>query len=291
VWLPCNYDSHMATGNVVITGASTGIGEACALRLDSLGFRVFAGVRKPADGEALKSRASERLSPVMLDVTSEESIAGAVRTVGDIPLAGLVNNAGIVVAGPLELVPMALWRKQFEVNVLGQVAVTQAFLPLLRKGQGRIVNMGSVGGRSALPCSGPYCSSKFALEGLNDSLRMELRHLGISVSIVEPGAIRTPIWDKSLAGATESMSALPAHLLELYRGILDKLTAAAAHAAKNASPAEDVAKAVEHALTASKPKTRYVVGKDAKLRMWLMHLPDRTVDSMILKQINSMRVE
>jgi NAD(P)-dependent dehydrogenase (short-subunit alcohol dehydrogenase family) len=281
----------MATGNIVVTGASTGIGEACALRLDSLGFRVFAGVRKPVDGDALKSKASERLTPVILDVTSEESIAGAVRMAGDVPLAGLVNNAGIVVAGPLELVPMAMWRKQFEVNVLGQVAVTQAFLPMLRAGRGRIVNMGSVAGRSALPFSGPYCSSKFALEGLTDSLRMELREWGISVSIVEPGAIRTPIWEKSLTGATESMSAVPAHLLELYRTILSKMTTAAAQAEKHASPVEDVVKAVEHALTAAKPKTRYVVGSDAKMRMKLNYLPDRTIDSLILKKLNSIRIE
>jgi NAD(P)-dependent dehydrogenase (short-subunit alcohol dehydrogenase family) len=281
----------MATGNIVVTGASTGIGEACALRLDSLGFRVFAGVRKPADGDALKSKASERLTPVILDVTSEESIAGAVHAVGDVPLAGLVNNAGIVVAGPLELVPMAMWRKQFEVNVLGQVAVTQAFLPMLRAGRGRIVNMGSVAGRSALPYSGPYCSSKFALEGLTDALRMELREWGISVSIVEPGAIRTPIWEKSVTGATETMSAVPAHLLELYRTILAKMTAIVAEAEKHASPVEDVVKAVEHALTAAKPKTRYVVGSDAKMRMKLNFLPDRAIDSLILKKLNSTRVE
>src|SRR5882724_4992015 len=114
----------MATENIVITGASTGIGEACALRLDALGYRVFAGVRKLADGEALRKKCSDRLSPVILDVTSQESIGAAVRIVGDIPLAGLVNNAGIVVAGPVELVPIAMWRKQFEVNVIGQVAVT-----------------------------------------------------------------------------------------------------------------------------------------------------------------------
>jgi len=281
----------MATGNIVITGASSGIGAACAIRLDRIGFRVFAGVRKPADGEALQEKASERLTPVLLDVTSEHSIARAVRAIGDAPLAGLVNNAGIVVAGPVELVPIAEWRKQFEVNVIGQVAVTQAFLPALRAGRGRIVNMGSVAGRSALPCSGPYCSSKYALEGLTDSLRMEMRQWGISVSIVEPGAIRTPIWNKSLTGANESMAALPPALLDLYRPILAKVTAGAALAEKNAIAPEDVAKAVEHALTAAKPKTRYVVGNDAKLRMRLNYLPDRAIDSLILKKLNSIRVE
>src|SRR5258708_25769309 len=179
----------MATGNIVITGASTGIGAACGLGLEGVGYGVFAGVRKAGDGEALKKKSSERLSPVMLDVTNEESIADAVRTVGDVPLAGLVNNAGIVVPGPLELVPIAMWRKQLEVNVIGQVAVTQAFLPMLRAGCGRIVNMGSVAGRSALPFSAPYCASKFALEGLTDSLRMEFRRFFIAVSIVAPSGL------------------------------------------------------------------------------------------------------
>jgi NAD(P)-dependent dehydrogenase (short-subunit alcohol dehydrogenase family) len=281
----------MATGNIVITGASTGIGEACALRLDGLGYRVFAGVRKLADGEALKKKSSDRLSPVMLDVTNDESIAAAVRTIGDVPLAGLVNNAGIVVAGPLELIPIAMWRKQLEVNVIGQVAVTQAFLPMLRTGHGRIVNMGSVAGRSAVPFSGPYCASKFAMEGLTDSLRMELRQFGISVSIVEPGAVKTPIWEKTSASANEYMGAVPAHLLELYWSMLGKLRVAAAEAGKQGVAAEEVAKAVEHALTSAKPKTRYVVGSDAKLRMKLIHLPDRLVDSLILKKLNSIRTE
>ncbi len=261
------------------------------MRLDAMGYRVLAGVRKLADGEALKKKCSDRLSPVILDVTSEESIGAAVRIIGDIPLAGLVNNAGIVVAGPVELVPIAMWRKQFEVNVIGQVAVTQAFLPMLRAGRGRIVNMGSVAGRSAVPFSGPYCSSKFALEGFTDSLRMELRQLGISVSIVEPGAVKTPIWEKTSASANEYLSAVPAHLLELYRSMLGKLRVAAAEAGKHGIPPEEVVKAVEHALTSPRPKTRYVVGRDAKIRMRLIQFPDRLVDSLILKKLNSVRAE
>ena len=281
----------MVSGNIVITGASSGIGRACALHLDQLGFHVFAGVRNPADGDALKSKSSERLSPILLDVTSEHSIARAVRSIGDAPIAGLVNNAGIVVGGPLEMIPIALWRKQFEVNVIGQVAVMQAFLPLLRAGRGRMVNIGSIAGRSALPFTSPYCSSKFALEGITDSLRMELRQWGISVSIVEPGAVRTPIWEKSLADANEALSAAPPHLIELYAPLLAKIMAATALAAKQAAPVEDVVKAVEHALTAPKPKTRYVVGNDAKLRIKLNWLPDLARDSLIMKKINSIRAE
>jgi len=281
----------MATGNVVITGASTGIGEACALRLDALGFRVFAGVRKQNDGDALRKKSSDRLTPVLLDVTSEQSIAAAVQQVGSGPLAGLINNAGVVVAGPVELVPLAEWRRQFEINFIGVVAVTQAFLPMLRAGRGRIVNMGSVAGRSALPFSGPYSSSKFALEGLTDSLRMEMKQWGVEVSIVEPGAIRTPIWGKSLSGANETLSGTRPELLDLYRPMLAKITTGAALAEKGASPVEDVVKAVEHAMMAAKPKTRYVVGSDAKLRIRLKMIPDRTMDSLMLKKLNSLRTE
>src|SRR5439155_3574156 len=148
------------TKSIVITGASTGIGRACALRLDRMGFRVFAGVRKTEDGEALKQQASERLTPVVIDVTDVASIARAAEMVaaevGEAGLAGLVNDAGIAVAGPLEFIPIEELRKQLEVNVIGQIAVTQVFLPLLRKGHGRIVNMGSISGRLAVPLLGPY---------------------------------------------------------------------------------------------------------------------------------------
>lgn len=275
-------------GNVLITGASSGIGEGCALRLDALGYRVFAGVRKQADGEALRGKSSGRLTPVSLDVTNAESIAGAVSALGGVTLAGLVNNAGVAIAGPLELVPMDLWRRQMEVNVMGPVAVTQAFLPQLRAGRGRIVNIGSVAGRSALPLAGPYCASKHALEGLSDSLRMEVRRWGIAVSIVEPGAVKTPIWDKSLGDVDELRSRAKPELFELYRVLVEKMLKAVAVTARTGSPVEDVVKAVEHALTSARPKTRYVVGRDAKIRMLLNWLPDLTRDSLILKQIEKM---
>ena len=275
----------MVSGNVVITGSSTGIGRACALRLDKLGFRVFAGVRKLADGETLRKHASERLSPVHLDVTDSGSIADAVKLLGDAPLAGLVNNAGIVTAGPLEMVSIEQWRNQFEVNVIGQVAVIQAFLPKLRAGRGRIVNMGSIAGRSALPCAGPYVGSKHALEGITDSLRMEVRQWGINVSIIEPGAISTPIWDKSVAEADQSLGNASPEMIALYDPLIKGIKAGSADAARRAIPADEVAKAVEHALTAPKPKTRYVVGSDAKMRLVLNRLPDRTIDSLILKKL------
>src|SRR5208282_3844521 len=202
-------------GAVVITGASTGIGEACALRLDKLGYRVFAGIRKAADGESLRRRASERLVPFHLDVSDETEVEQAARTVGG-GLAGLVNNAGIVVGGMLEFLPLDALRHQLEVNVIGQIAVTQAFLTSLRKARGRIVNIGSLSGLISSPFSGPYCASKFALEALTDSLRLELRPWKIHVSIVEPGFIQTPIANKSLAAADAFRGRLPAEALQLY---------------------------------------------------------------------------
>ena len=184
----------MATAkSVVITGASTGIGAACALHLDQWGWRVFAGVRKQGDAEALRAQGSARLTPVSLDVTDTVSISTAASAVagavGAAGLAGLVNNAGIVVPGPIELLPLSDLRRQLEINVVGQVAVTQAFLPLIRAGRGRIVNMGSIAGRMATPFTGAYGASKFALEALTDALRLELQPWGISVSIIEPGAV------------------------------------------------------------------------------------------------------
>ena len=276
------------TRAVVITGASTGIGEACALRFDKLGFRVFAGVRKEADGERLQRQTSDRLSPVFLDVTDEASIASAAEmvraAVGDAGLAGLVNNAGITVPGPLEFLPIEDLRLQIEVNLIGQIAVTQAFLPLLRQGKGRIVNMGSVGGRMATPFIGAYCASKFALEGATDSLRQELRPWGISVSIVEPGSIATPIWEKGVAAAEKLNEKLPQRAHDLYdtavaamRRAVDKRTAAGI-------PPDEVAKAVAHALTAKRPKTRYLVGLDARLpAMFAKILPDRVRDGLVAR--------
>ena len=278
------------TRAVVVTGASTGIGEACALHLDKLGLRVFAGVRKEADGERLKQQASGRLSPVLLDVTDEASIASAAETVGaaigDAGLAGLVNNAGISVSGPLEFLPLDDLRRQLEVNVIGQIAVTQAFLPLLRRGDGRIVNIGSSSGRMATPFLGPYCASKFAMEALTDSLRMELRPWGIPVSIVEPGSIATPIWEKALAEADELEKKLPQRARDLYEPSIAAMRGAAVKLAQAGSPADEVAKRVAHALTAKRPKTRYLVGRNALVEAALARLvPDRVRDGLIARQL------
>jgi NAD(P)-dependent dehydrogenase (short-subunit alcohol dehydrogenase family) len=275
-------------GAVLVTGASTGIGRACALELDSRGFRVFAGVRKEEDGERLRKASSERLTPVRIDVADADSIETAAaqmgEEVGGRGLKGLVNNAGITVAGPLEFIPLDEVRKQLEVNFIGQLAVTQAFLPLLRQGGGRIVNMGSIGGRAPAPFVGPYSASKFAMEGLTDTLRQELRPWGIPVSIIEPGAIATPIWEKGSAAAGELAEKLPPQAHELYGGAIDAMQAATVKMSEAGIPPERVAKVVARALTATRPKPRYLVGRDARMQLTLSRLlPARVFDALVAR--------
>ena len=282
-----------ARGAIVVTGASTGIGEACALHLEGLGYRVFAGVRSAAAGEALVRKSAGRLTPVQLDVTSAADIAAAAdlvaRECGGAGLSGLLNNAGITVNGPLEFLPLDDWRRQLEINVIGQVAVTQAFLPLLRAAKGRIVNIGSVSGRLAMLFGGPYSASKFALEAITDSLRMELKPWGIEVIIVEPGAIATPIWDKAFAAAEKLAGNAPATTVEMYGPAMDAMLRAAKKSAREAVPVHDVARVVEHAFTAAKPRTRYRVGRDAWKQILLSYLPGRLRDRLILAYLKGLK--
>jgi NAD(P)-dependent dehydrogenase (short-subunit alcohol dehydrogenase family) len=271
---------------VLITGASTGIGAACALHLDQAGFRVFAGVRQERDGAALRVRASSRLQSLQLDVTDQLTIDGARReievTVGGAGLDGLVNNAGTAVAGPLEVLPLAALRRQLEINLIGQIAVTQAFLPLLRTARGRIVNMGSIAGRAVTPFLGPYSASKFALEAVTDALRMELAPWGIEVAIIEPGAIATPIWTKSAAHAGELQEQTIREAPPLYREQMVRFGRTIQRVAERAAPVELVNRAVEHALTARRPKTRYLVGRDARIQRLIgVLLSDRARDRLV----------
>lgn len=279
-----------AQGAVLVTGTSTGIGNACALYLDSLGFTVFAGVRKDADAERLRAEAPN-IRPLILDVTEADTIAAAaeeVRTaVGADGLRGLVNNAGIVVVGPLESLAIEDLRRQFEVNVIGQIAVTQAFLPLLRQAQGRVVIMGSIFGLLSLPYIGAYAASKYALEALTDSLRIELAPWGIEVSIIEPGGTDTTIWEKSI-GAMEEWRERDDEVHTLY---LDSMAGALKLTSKlagiSASP-QGVARTVARALTARTPKTRYKVGYD--VRFWApvtRILPDRLCDWVIRRMLRT----
>jgi len=287
-------NEQMSIGNnraVVITGASTGIGAACALHLDQLGFVVFAGVRKAEDGVGLQQSSSDRLIPIMLDVTDQVSIQQAHATiaerVGTAGVYGLVNNAGIAVPAPLEAIPIPDLRRQLEVNVVGQVAVTQAFLPLLRQARGRIINMGSIAGRAAMPLMGPYSASKFALEAITDALRLEVQQWGIQVSIIEPGAIATPIWDKSGSDAVKREAAIGTELRRLYEPMVAAVRKVVEEAMKRAIPSDVVAHVVEEALTAARPRTRYLVGTDAKLRALMIKiLPDRLSDKLLTKVLN-----
>ncbi len=283
-------DRKIVRGAVVITGGSTGIGKECALYLDLLGFHVFAGVRRGADGDAVKRESSGRITPLLLDVTDTASIGSAAEavaaTVGEAGLKGLVNNAGIVVAGPIEFLPLDEIRKQFEVNMFGQIAVTQAFLPLLRKSRGRIVNMGSISGRIAAPFIGPYAASKFALEAFTDSLRVELHPWDIKVSIVEPGRVATPIWEKSLESAEKVAKNYPQEAFSLYASAFSAIRKEAKKYANTGISPNVIARLVAHALTARKPRTRYLVGKGVRLRLFLKNiLPDSVFDRLIVRRL------
>lgn len=280
---------------VVITGASTGIGAACARHLDALGFTVFAGVRREQDGAALVTSISQRIRPILLDVTDSASIAAAAQVVEqtlatiapNVGLAGLVNNAGIAVPGPIEAVPLADARRQLDVNVLGPMAVTQAFLPLLRIGRGRIVNMSSIAGLAATPFLGWYGASKFALEALTDALRMELQPWGIEVCSIEPGAIATPIWERSAGLAEQVSRAADPERLALYETALARVRDVIQQAAGRAIAASAVAQVVGEALTVLRPKTRYLVGTDAKFRAWMKQLcSDRMQDRLVARFMN-----
>ena len=259
--------------SVLITGASSGIGAACAERLAHTGWHVFAGVR--AEGAAPPGT-----TEMLLDVTDAAAIAEAARAVGD-RLDGLVDNAGIALAAPLEHLPLNELRRQFEVNVVGQLAVIQALLPAIRAARGRVVLIGSIAGTSALPFLGPYAISKFGLEALADALRVELAPDGIQVSIVRPGTIATPIWSKPQPIA----DTLGAEALERYGSRLEALRAFAAARAANAAPVESVAKVVEQALTARRPRARYLVGRDARIRALVERLPDRLRDRVVARAL------
>jgi NAD(P)-dependent dehydrogenase (short-subunit alcohol dehydrogenase family) len=277
-----------ADASVVVTGASTGIGRATSLRLDRLGWCVFAGVRADRDAESLRSDASERLTPLILDVTRAASIESSAKTVaaavGDGGLQGLVNNAGISCPGPIEFIELDEVRRQLEVNVVGQIAVTQAFLPLLRRARGRVVNVGSMGGFVANPFLGAYAASKFAMEAVNDSLRREVRPWGIEVSIVQPGSIATEIWRKGDAYSDELTARLPPGATDLYGRAIEVLRAYVDGISRRAIPPDAVAKAIQHALSARRPRTRYRVGVDARaMRALTWLLPDRFMDALILR--------
>jgi NAD(P)-dependent dehydrogenase (short-subunit alcohol dehydrogenase family) len=277
--------------SVLVTGASTGIGRACAIEMDQLGWSVFAGVRREEDAVSLTAEGSERLRPVSIDVTDPGSIAAAVEVVeaerGEEGLQGLVNNAGVAIPGPLETLPLDDFRRQLEVNLTGQLAVTQALLALIRRGRGRIVFISSIGGRIALPFAGAYHAAKFGIEAVGDVLRQELRPWGIAVSLVEPGSIATPIWDKGEEEAERMAERTPAAQDDLYGEQLETFRGAVRRTAERGIEPEAVAKPVRHALTARRPRTRYLVGRDAVVQARMRPLLGaRVFDRLVAREMN-----
>lgn len=269
----------------LITGASTGIGRASALRLAGNGWTVLAGVRKIADGEALASDApAGRIVALVLDVTDAAHVAQAAQRVAEQPgasvprgLDALVNNAGIGIGGPLEVVSEEDLRMQFDVNVFGQVAMTRALLPALRAARGRIVFTSSIGGKVAMPFTAPYGASKHAIEALADALRVELRSSNVQVSLIEPGSVATPIWEKGQAQADEL--SIPPELQAVYGGTVPALEKVLRDTGRRGVPPDRVAAAIEAALTSKRPRARYLVGVDARAMLLAKRLlPDRVFD-------------
>lgn len=287
-WRPVGpYAARMAA--VVVTGASTGIGAAVAQRMVRAGWEVFAGVRKREDGERLvEVSGSARLVPVLIDVVDQASVdAAAAEVTGALAgkgLDGIVNNAGIAVGGPVEHLPLDEWRRQLEVNVLGQIAATQAFLPLLRRAKGRIVFTGSISGRLSPPMLSPYSVSKHAVSAIAESLRHELKPAGIKTVVIEPGAVATPIWDKGTASIDELRRTLPPAALEQYAEFVTAMEKNLVDQARKGISPDACAAYYERALTTARPRARYLVGPDAKAGGSLARiLPDRVRDLVVAK--------
>lgn len=267
----------------LVTGASSGIGRATVRRLDRAGWKVFAGVRKEEDAAALREESSPLLEPLLLDITDADAIAAAATRIGAEAggLDGLVDNAGGAVPGPLETLPIEDFRRQIELNLTAQLAVTQAMMPAIRKARGRIVLISSVGGRVALPFTGAYHAAKYGLEAVGDSLRQELAPWGIRVSIVEPGSIDTPIWQRGEASADETLAGSP-RMQELYGPAIERYRKVIRDTAERGIPPEKVAAKIQHALEARRPRTRYLIGIDAQVQGRLMPiLPTPLVDRIV----------
>ncbi|MBA2415992.1 MAG: SDR family oxidoreductase [Geodermatophilaceae bacterium] len=269
---------------VLLTGASSGIGAATALALDRAGMTVFAGFRDPSESGPLQKGASERLHVLTLDITDEQSIAAAVAAVterlGDAGLDAVINNAGEGIPGPLEIIALDQLREQLEVNVVGQVAVTQAVLPLLRRASGRVIFVGSIGGKVAVQFAGPYHASKYAMEAIADCWRQELAPDGIRVSLIEPGPIATPIWAKG-AERIDALLAAASPQAARYADRLRSFQETLRSQGKSGSSPAEVADAILQAVTAQRPRSRYAVGAAAKVVSAVRQLiPDRLLDAV-----------
>lgn len=264
--------------NVLITGASSGIGRAAALNLARSGYRVFAGVRSNSDGEALREE-EPRVLPILLDVTDKDSISRAYRQLEYEKLHALVNNAGIGSSAPLEFQELSEIERVFAINVFGLLAVTQKFLPLIRKGQGRVINVGSIGDRFTVPFGGALCASKAAVRSLSEALRLELHPFGIHVVLIQPASVATPAVRKFAEEARSKLASLPPQAEELYGKMYRSFTEHATREESSGSSPDVIAEAIYQAVSASWPRTRYLAGKRATLLSVLPAvLPDRVLD-------------
>lgn len=263
---------------IVVTGASTGMGAAAARELARRGFHVLAGVRRDQDADAIRSTGVE---PIILDITDPEHVAAlAARITGDPrPLHALINNAGIQVNGPVESLPMAQWRRVFEVNLFGHVAVTQALLPALLRSHGRVINISSIGGRMAMPTYGAYAGAKFALEAVSDSLRREVGPLGVHVVVIEPGGVRTEMAARGVATANHLATQMTPEQNERYGGLVQAINKLMTSGTASGLTADAAARVIARAVTARRPRTRYPAGRDAALLIPLTRvLSDRILD-------------
>jgi NAD(P)-dependent dehydrogenase (short-subunit alcohol dehydrogenase family) len=272
---------------IVVTGASTGMGAATAKELARRGFQVLAGVRRDVDADALRA---DGIEPHILDITVDSDVAAIADRVerDPRPLRALINNAGIAINSPVETLPLAQWRQQFEVNLFGHIAITQALLPALLRSSGTVVNISSVGGKVVLPTYGAYAGSKFALEAASDALRREVAALGVKVVVVEPGAVKTAMPERGIATAEELTATMSAAQLERYGELNAAVTAQARSFIEIGVPAEHAAKVIAKAATASRPRTRYTIGRDAAILVRLSRvLPDRVLDRIVRRNLRS----
>ncbi len=277
---------------IVVTGASTGMGAATARELARNGFHVLAGVRRDADADALAADGLEGLEPRILDITVESDIAAIAERVAHDPLhrplRALVNNAGIAIHGPVETLPLTQWRRQFEVNLFGHIAMTQALLPALLRSSGTVVNISSVGGKFALPTYGAYAGSKFALEAVSDALRREVGDARIKVVVVEPGAVRTEMAERGIATAEGLKANLTAAQLARYGGLIAAIAAQARSFNDIGVSAERAAQVIAKAATASRPRTRYTIGRDAAILALISRVvSDRALDRIVRRNLRS----
>lgn len=272
---------------LVVTGASTGIGAATARELARRGFHVLAGVRRGIDADALRAT---NLEPVMLDITNEADIAALLKRIADDPerrpLRALVNNAGIGVNAPVETLPLSEWRRLFEVNLFGHVAMTQALLPALLGSRGTVVNISSVGGKMAMATYGPYAGAKFALEAVSDALRREVESLGVKVIVIEPGAVTTEMLGRVGVTGERIAGAMTTEQRGRYAALMHAIISQAKAAIPNGVPAEEAGRVIADAITSPRPRTRYTVGRDAAIIVRLVRfLSDRMLDRLLARSL------